>query len=502
MTLVVAILALAAIAGSLWQLARTTDGLVIETTAIGSTPATIFRPADGGRTPVVVIAHGFAGSQQLMRPFAITFARNGLTAVTFDFLGHGRNPSPLTGSITEVSGATAALVAQTAQVVAFAKTLGDGRVAILGHSMATDIVVRVAEADPGIAATVAVSMFSPAVTATAPKNLLTIVGAWEPGLKQEALRVTGLVSAPLPAEPGVTYGSVENGSARRMAIAPDVEHVSVLYSQTSAREAQAWLDAAFARPATGASYADARGGWVLLLLAGIVALMRPVAALLPVVAAVPVGGGMPWRRLALPLLAATAATPLILRVVPTDFLPVLVGDYLAVHFALFGVILAVAARLFGGAPPAAAPTSLPRLILAAAVFALATTGGLALALDAQVTAFIPGSNRWPLVLALLAGTLSFFLALEWTTHGPQAARGGYVAAKIAFLLSLGLAVGLDFEHLFFLAIILPVVLLFFIVTGLFSRWAYRRTHHPAVAAVANAVLFAWAIGVTFPLLAR
>jgi hypothetical protein len=37
--------------------------------------------------------------------------------------------------------------------------------------------------------------------------------------------------------------------------------------------------------------------------------------------------------------------------------------------------------------------------------------------------------------------------------------------------------------------------------GLFSRWIYRRTGHPAVAAVANALAFGCFIGVTFPLVA-
>jgi hypothetical protein len=46
-----------------------------------------------------------------------------------------------------------------------------------------------------------------------------------------------------------------------------------------------------------------------------------------------------------------------------------------------------------------------------------------------------------------------------------------------------------------------VIVLFFVVHGLFSRWSYRRTGHPLVAGLANAVAFAWALGVTFPLLA-
>ena len=68
-------------------------------------------------------------------------------------------------------------------------------------------------------------------------------------------------------------------------------------------------------------------------------------------------------------------------------------------------------------------------------------------------------------------------------------------------MSLALAVGLDFRRLFFLVIIVPVILLFFLVFGLFSGLVYQRTGHPLVAGIANAIIFAWALGVTFPLMA-
>jgi len=40
------------------------------------------------------------------------------------------------------------------------------------------------------------------------------------------------------------------------------------------------------------------------------------------------------------------------------------------------------------------------------------------------------------------------------------------------------------------------------VYGLFSGWAYHRTYHPMVGALANAIAFAWAIAVTFPAVSR
>jgi hypothetical protein len=194
-------------------------------------------------------------------------------------------------------------------------------------------------------------------------------------------------------------------------------------------------------------------------------------------------------------------TPFLLRMLPTHFLPVLVGDYLAAHFAMYGLITAAClAWVARRRPPG---PRVPKLKLAIASALVIAYGFLALVwpIDSFVTSFVPGPNRLVLLLAMLAGTLLFFLSTEWLTHGEGGARGAYAASKLAFLVSLAIAVALDFERLFFLLIIVPVIVLFFLVYGLLSGWVYRRTGHPLVAGIGNAVAFAWAIGVTFPLLA-
>jgi hypothetical protein len=71
---------------------------------------------------------------------------------------------------------------------------------------------------------------------------------------------------------------------------------------------------------------------------------------------------------------------------------------------------------------------------------------------------------------------------------------------LAFLLSLAGAVALDPRRLFFLAIIVPVIVPFMAVFGLFGRWIHRRTGHPLPGALAQALAFALAIGATFPML--
>ena len=151
-----ALAAMAAIGLGLFMLLRQQAGLGIERIAIGTTPATVYLPTGSGPAPVVVVAHGFAGSQPLMAAFATTFACNGFIAITFDFPGHGRNPQPLPGDVTREGGTTQALVDESLRVLAFARRLGDGRVALLGHSMASDIVIRAAQQVPDVGATIAV----------------------------------------------------------------------------------------------------------------------------------------------------------------------------------------------------------------------------------------------------------------------------------------------------------------------------------------------------------
>jgi pimeloyl-ACP methyl ester carboxylesterase len=503
LTLVLALVGAFAVAVSIFHLRAARADVVQQRIAIGHIPATVYREPGIQKAPVVVIAHGFAGSEPLMVSFAYTLARNGLIAITFNFAGHGRNPLPMTGDITREDGATRTLLGETEEVLAYARTLGDGRVALLGHSMASDIIVRAAALHPDVAATVAVSMFSPAVTRETPKNLLVIVGDWEGFLKTEALRVTGLVAAPDVARPGVTYGDFSKGTARRAAFSSYAEHVGVLYRPESLAEAQLWLDQAFGVSRTGPIEIAERGRWIALLFVGIALLAKPLTSLFPTIAMPPAGAGLPWRRLWLPLIVPAVVTPLILRVLPTHFLPVLVGDYLACHFGMYGLVTVACLFWMGDRGPSRQDIS-----RAAGKFGVATAALLALyaigvvwPINAEFTHFVPTAARIPLILAMAAGTVIYFLADEWLTRGEGSARGAYFASKVAFIGSLAIAVALDFERLFFLIIIVPVIVLFFWFFGLMSAWVYRRTGDPWVAGLANALAIAWAVGVVFPMVA-
>ena len=514
---IAAMLAALAIVTALTLLWRSGAGVEVERSWLGSTPVTVYRPAAElraeaasqwdesrlGGLPVVLISHGFAGSQQLMQAFAVTLARNGYLAVTFDYYGHGRNLEPLTGDVMDIEGATRSLRDQTAAVADFALALPDAApgLALLGHSMASDIIVRHALSDPRVAATIAVSMFSPAVTQAAPENLLVIVGNLEGRLKIEALRAVGLVTEQPAA--GVTFGSFDDGSARRAVFAPAVEHVGVLYSPTALREAAGWLDQSFGRsPGTNTGYIDNRGLAIPLLLSGLVLLAWPLSKLLPRVFQSRQGLNPAWRELLPAALVPAVATPLLLFAFPADFLGVLVGGYLAVHFAVYGLLTAGFCLWLRRRRVATDRASIRRRPLVALLAVTAATlyaaGAIGLALDRFVTSFAVTGPRMPLLILMLGGTLAYFLADEWLVRGPQVPRGAHLLTRVCFLFSLGLAVALSFEDLFFLLIIAAVIVPYFLIYGLISGWVYRATGDPLVSALPSAVAFGWTLAVVFP----
>jgi dienelactone hydrolase len=467
---------------------------------IGEIPTTIFKPATFGRTPVIIVAHGFAGSQQLMLPMALTLARNGYVAITFDFAGHGRNPTPLSGGIVDLAESTRVLLNEIDKVVRFARTLPDydGRLALVGHSMASELVVQYAMENPGVDAVAALSLFGRAVTPQSPRNLIVIDGAWEPSVLKDAASRIVSEAAGKPARERLTYGDFAAGAARRYVYAAGAEHIGVIYSQDALSETLDWMNAVFA----GKSHVfiDRRGKWLALLLIGSIALARVACEFLPRLTPFPANGGRSLKQLVVTCLVATIATPLVLWKAPTDFLPILLGDYLAAHFAIYGGILWLGLWLTRSKTwRVSCGAGSLRTIIAAGLVASYIIIAIGWPLDTFVTSFAAGGMRWALIPLVFAAIALAFTAEESFARDSGAPRFAYTISKIAFVVSLALAILLNPTRLFFLAIIVPVVTLLFVLFGLVNRWAFARTRHAMVGALGTAFALAWAISVTFPL---
>ncbi|WBB58427.1 alpha/beta fold hydrolase [Streptomyces sp. WMMC500] len=112
--------------GSRTALLRAADGVPIEAAYV---------PGPGPGAPAIVVAHGFTGALErpaIRRAAAVFAQRAGV--VTFSFRGHGGSGGRSTVGDREVLDLAAA--------VAWARSLGHGRVATVGFSMGGSVVLR------------------------------------------------------------------------------------------------------------------------------------------------------------------------------------------------------------------------------------------------------------------------------------------------------------------------------------------------------------------------
>jgi pimeloyl-ACP methyl ester carboxylesterase len=467
---------------SVWQLEKARSGVEITALFVGQTPVTRYAlpNADG---PVVVIAHGFAGSRQMMQAYALPLAQAGYRAYAFDFLGHGRNPVPMSGDLTKIEGTTQVLVNQT---VAVAQAFAEPRqpVALLGHSMATDIIIRAAQ-QLDVGPVVAISAFSGAVTVAKPDDLLVISGQWEARLREAALEYVQMI------DPAAQEGMVvATDSVRRMAfVAPYTEHVSVLQSRDARRQALAWLNESYQRTNTAA--VPPTGWWLVGLLAAVVALAYPLAQVLPVT--VKSVTRLSFRKALLATVIPATVVPLVATTINPNWLPVLVADYLALHLALYGMLQLLLLRLFGLRFGSVS-------ILGIAALVLWGIGAFGLALDRYGANFVPNADRLWVILALCLGTVPFMLGDAMATQGGVRSMWQRLGLRFFFFASLGGAIALDFSGLFFLLLIGPVIVLFYIVFGLMGRWTAQRAGAVS-SGLGLGLILAWALGVSFPFVA-
>ena len=501
-------------------LASWDDGLLRESASAGGVPVEVFR-ADAGpeRRPVVVVAHGFAGSKQLMYAFGPALAKAGYVAVLLDFTGHGANPEPLPSQDGVGAASRDALQADLDAVVGWAvgqPWAAPGRLGLVGHSMGAGAVTRYAAAHPpgsgpdGVAATVAISLPSaedlPA-DAARPASLLLLVGEREQQRFFDAAREALQLGYP-GAEGGATYGSFEDGSARREQVVPGVEHVTIVFAADTLEATGGWMDEALSYGATDpAEGPPDRMLWagVLLLAAtlGFVPLAslllggrRPLAPHRTVSAGVAAGG----------MAAGAAVAALVLAAVPGlgGLVPIAVGGYLAAFLGVFGLVcLAVASRtsLGGGDADAQAGPTRSRWATAAAALALASYVVATFLAVGHATwvdgGFAGGRKAAGLALGLCA--FAYFLGEELLARRTRSRRRLALVALSRVLVVAGLlAAVLLLGAPGFLTLIIPLVALLFAWFAVYGHVVAGRTSAPWAPALVQAAITGAAVAATFP----
>lgn len=471
---------------AVWQIGAAAHGLVVTTVRDAEPRLVVFAPEnhDRGERPLVLIAHGLAGSTAIMRGFALTLAHAGYTAVMWDFEGHGTNPEPMTGSRGE--GGSLQATAEVVLAEALARGYGDPeRVAILGHSMGSGVALAFGIDHPDMAATMAVSPTGAEVSPELPRNLFLMAGALEGRFVQNAEE--------LLADAGGPGGDPAEGTARGLTVVPGVEHIAILFSPTAHAAARDWLDATFGVQQGAQDYVDRRMLWyglaivgVLLLGAGLVQLAADQTVQAPPRSL--------WRRLAALVGGALGAT-LILWLASAaglelhQALGLQVGGYLLIWYAIAGVL----SLLLLWARPAM-PT-LRAISGGLVAFALLWLGvGLLAEWVWLPWLLIPRRLvLWPLGAALL---LPWFVAAGEMVRGTGLGGrlGWIVAHSLALVGTLLLAIQLSPE-MGFLFLILPV---FPIVIALHALAAAPHRGSWAFA-VSGALFVSWMLLAVFPL---
>ena len=250
------------IAIAVWQIASAQNGLDVITIKNSDPPVTIITSSDSTSTPrpTVLIAHGLAGSSVIMRGFALTLAHAGYTTVSWDFQGHGANPNPLSSSSHSSD-----LLHDAESALAYAEAAGladTQRVAILGHSMGSGAALSYGTSHPETSATIAISPVNQPVTPALPQNLLLMAGSLETQFVSNAERLLALA--------GGQGGELSSGTARKLVVIPDVEHISILFSPKAHLTARLWLDGTFGSQSGASNYVDRRIFWFVLGILGVI----------------------------------------------------------------------------------------------------------------------------------------------------------------------------------------------------------------------------------------
>jgi alpha-beta hydrolase superfamily lysophospholipase len=471
------------IATAWWQVLGVSADLDVAVTTRDGVPVTLFVPEGAADAPGVVVAHGFAGSAQLMRTFALALAGAGQVVAVPDLPGHGSNPAPLA---TDDEGAGLLAAVRTAmELLQERPEVAADAVVVLGHSMGSRPAMQVGIAQPDeVAGVVAVSPTDAPVTAAAPPNLLLLAGELEPrfvGNAEDLLARAGGASSDVRAD-------LATGRARALRVVPGVEHLSILFSPTAHRESVRWVQLASGRPGPAAATPPLLLWWALHL-AGVLLVWRALAPVLATPQDEPGRRGRPLLAAAAGGVAATLALAVVGAAVDLGGVgPVLVAPALALWFGVAGVVwLAVGPR--PGAPDARdAAWSVALLAVLVAAFGL-------LAAEVWLPWFpIPARAvlALPLGLAVLPWTLAFAAAAQHR-RGIRLV-GWWLAASVILLVTLGLAAsvvgGLGFVIL--VLPLLPAVLALAVVV-----WAPLQ--RPWAAGVATAAFLGWTMAVMFPL---
>ena len=465
-----------------------------------------------------IIAHGFAGSKEVMTGFGVELARAGITAYLFDFPGHGQSPVPFPNDLSSPRIAQNNLDALN-EVVTYVRTHLVANqppdILLLGHSMGSATVGDYAMAhanEPDIITTILVSGGGEEYpTRQQPKNLLILAGEDDiPGaisggerLIQEACNLSRIQRIP------VECGDPMHGTGRRLNILSGLNHLTILNASSTFQEMLHWVQRGYPNAvAHDEMQSNVRLFWLICGITSILLSIFPLSVLLANI--------FQLRPLARPrsgvdvflynmclLIGIAGAIGILSQWQPFSFVGLFLADYMTGYFFLTALIAGVLLWLTRRCVPLPSIQQFwQQLVMSIilSVFLYITLG--------QITSFawenvrFTGPRLWRFAMVFVL-ILPFFLLDESINRGYQEHRFGQAIVSSlvskAFLVN-GLFVSLLLiPSLSFLSIILPVLFLLFLLLIAFSIQFYRNRRTTLVTALLSTFLIAWCLSITFPI---
>ena len=239
--------------------------------------------------PGLVYIHGYQNNRETSDAYAIELARRGFVVLSIDAIGRGNSGEPNAQDAPDFDptfGGTTSL--------AYLKSLpfvDETRVGMMGHSLGAEMAYTVALSDPTVRAlSISGFAYGSGASADRPKNMLMIFGRWDEyrermtGTRDFAREwmSTDISRQVIPvanAQLGVTYGSFDDGSARRVTM-PSTIHILESFHRGAIAEAVTWMQQAL-HPAPELWRDPAQQVWPLKEVATLVALLAGLGLLLP-----------------------------------------------------------------------------------------------------------------------------------------------------------------------------------------------------------------------------
>ncbi len=474
------------VAISAWQIYTAQAGLDVINLHTSDPPVTVITPHNTppGSRPTVLIAHGFAGSAVIMRGYAFTLAHAGYTTVSWDFEGQGENPHPLV-----LSSDLNNLLQDAESALSEARQTGlidTQRVAILGHSMGSGVAITYGETHPDTFATIAISPVGLSVTPTLPRNLLLMAGSLEPQFVGSAQDLLTMAGGP--------NNDVSAGTARKLVVIPNVEHISILFSTTAHATARSWLDETFGPQPGATNYTDRRILWFGLGIIGFIFISRASLNSLPTLGLQKVAISPRWLRLLALLLGSLLATGVLWLVSKagvniSGLLGLLVGGYILIWFAVAGVLSLLIMR------PHITRPKLMELIMGFVAFAALWLGVGLIGNFVWLPWLLIPSRLWLWVPGAIILLPWFFAVAEAARNANPLSQVGWWLFQVVVVIAgfyLALTINPELGFIFILLPIIPIMLglQMLAISPKHSTWAY---------AISGAMFTSWLLLAVFPL---